>query len=322
MPRRHLAVALLLSGNAATEVDALRRATGDPDVERIPAHITLIPPVNVRDVDLDAVLATLRDAAASVASFTAQLGPTATFLPTSPTLYLEVSGALVELIGLRESLRVGPFDRPATLPFVPHVTLRSPAAPEVLERARDALGSYRATVTFDRVTLLEETERSWRPLADASFGASRIVIGRGSLPLELAESDDLDPAATAFASREWHRHDEGAYGPGTRWQSAPFAFSARRGEEIVGIATGWTGSGVAFLSELLVGAGVRGEGIGSHLLAAVEGLSRRRGCRTLALRTEAGTRAARFYEARGWRTEATFEAWLAGRDFVQLRREL
>ena len=231
MPRRHLAVALLLSGNAATEVDALRRATGDPDVERIPAHITLIPPVNVRDVDLDAVLATLRDAAASAASFTAQLGPTATFLPTSPTLYLEVSGALVELIGLRESLRVGPFDRPATLPFVPHVTLRSPAAPEVLERARDALGSYRATVTFDRVTLLEETERSWRPLADASFGASRIVIGRGSLPLELAESDDLDPAATAFASREWHRHDEGAYGPGTRWQSAPFAFSARRGED-------------------------------------------------------------------------------------------
>ena len=66
----------------------------------------------------------------------------------------------------------------------------------------------------------------------------------------------------------------------------------------------------------------RGEGVGSHLLAAVEDLARRRGCRTLALRTEAGSPAAAFYADRGWRVEATFSEWLAGRDFVQLRRDL
>ncbi len=293
-----------------------------PDVERIPPHITLIPPVNVRDVDLEGVLATLRDIAAAVAPFTVVLGPTATFLPTSPTLYLEVSGALEGLTQLREALHAGPFDRPSLRPFVPHVTLRNPAPPDVLERARDTLTAFRTTATFDRVTVLEETGRVWRPLADVSFGASRIAVGRGSLPLELAESRVPDPDAAAFATREWQLHDDDAFGPGTRWATDPFAFSARRGHEIVGIASGWTGMGVAFLSELIVGAGVRGEGIGSHLLAAVENLSRTRGCRTIALRTEARSRAARFYEDRGWRTEATFEAWLAGRDFVQLRRDL
>jgi GNAT superfamily N-acetyltransferase len=320
--RRHLAVVLLLAGRAAVEVDALRRATGDPDVARIPTHITLVPPVNVREGDLDGVLATLRDAATTVAPFTVELGPTATFLPTSPTLYLAVDGALDELPRLRDALLVGPFDRPSILPFVPHVTLRNPATPDALQRACDALAKFRTTVTFDRVALLEETDRVWRPIADASFGASRIEIGRGSLPLELAESRELDPHAAAFAAREWQLHDDEIYGPDTLWQHDPFAFGARRDEEIVGVATGWTGLQVAFLSELLVGTGARGEGVGSHLLAAVESLARRRGCRTIALRTEAGSRAVRFYEARGWQTEATFSAWVAGRDFVQLRRDL
>ncbi len=322
MPRRHLAVALLVPGRAATEIDALRRATGDPDLARIPSHITLVPPVNVREVDLAGVLATLRDAAADVAPLTLALGPTATFLPTSPTLYLEVDGVLAELDGLRRALLVGPFDRPSPHGFVPHVTLRNPAAPAVLERARDTLASYRATVTFDRVSLLEETERVWRPIADSVFGASRRAIGRGSLPLELVESARLDPEAAAFATREWHVHDVEAYGPETRWERDPFAFGARRDDRVVGVATGWTGLGVAFLSELLVAAEARGQGVGSHLLAAVEDLARRRECRTLALRTEAGSRAQRFYAARGWRIDATFPAWLAERDFVQLRREL
>jgi 2'-5' RNA ligase/GNAT superfamily N-acetyltransferase len=320
--RRHLAVALLIRGSVATEVDALRRATGDPDTARIPSHITLVPPVNVREADLDDVVATLRAAASATPPLTLELGPTATFLPTSPTLYLGVGGDLAALVRLRAALLAGPFDRPSPYEFVAHVTLRNPAAPEVLERARDALASYRATVTIDRVTLLEETDRVWRPLADAVFARSQRPIGRGSLPLELAESSELDPPAADFASREWRLHDAETYGPETRWERDPFALSARRDGRVVGVATGWTGLGVAFLSELLVAADCRGEGVGAHLLAAVEDLARRRGSRTLALRTEASSRAEAFYLARGWTIEATFRRWLAGRDFVQLRREI
>ncbi len=322
MARRHLAVALLIPGRAATEIDALRRATGDPDIRRIPSHITLVPPVNVRESDLDGVLGTLRVAAAHIGPLTLDLGPTATFLPTSPTLYLRVDGDLAGLVGLRDALLVGLFDRPSPYEFVPHVTLRNPAAPDALERARDALDAYRATVTVDRVTLLEDTDRVWRPIADAVFGRSQQQIGSGSLPLELSEASAPDPAAAEFAAREWQVHDFETYGPTTRWERDPFAITARRSGRVVGVATGWTGLGVAFLSELLVAAATRGEGIGSHLLAAVEDLARRRACSTLALRIEAGSRAAGFYLARGWSIEVTFPQWLAGRDFVQLRRDL
>ena len=42
------AVALLLPEPLDVEVDALRRACGDPMLERVRPHVTLVPPVNVR----------------------------------------------------------------------------------------------------------------------------------------------------------------------------------------------------------------------------------------------------------------------------------
>jgi 2'-5' RNA ligase len=58
-----LGVALLLPDPAATEVDGLRRALGDGSLGRIPAHLTLVPPVNVRADDMPAALDLLRRAA-------------------------------------------------------------------------------------------------------------------------------------------------------------------------------------------------------------------------------------------------------------------
>lgn len=326
MPRHRLAVALLLRGREQVEIDSLRRALGDPDLDRIPTHLTLVPPVNVREAELGAALALVRERAARTRPFTLTLGPPTTFLPVSPTLYLAVAGVGADadaeaVIRLRTALRAGPFERPETFPFVPHVTLLNPAAPEVLERARTALAAYRAEITLDRVDVLEETDRVWRSIADFRFGATAIV-GRGSWPLQITDSSRLDPEAHAFRARKWQAHDHASYGPGTRWVRAPFAITARRESSVVGVATGWTGFGVAYLSELLVAATVRGEGIGSHLLAAFEAGSRARDCLRLALRTDSGSRAQAFYEARGWRVEAAFADWLAGHDFVQLRRDL
>jgi GNAT superfamily N-acetyltransferase len=79
---------------------------------------------------------------------------------------------------------------------------------------------------------------------------------------------------------------------------------------------------VAYLGSLIVGAEHRGQGIGSHLLAAFESLAAERGCDRLALRTLAGTRADVFYRSRGWHEEARFSPWRYGKDFVQLRRDL
>jgi len=92
MPKRRLGVALLLPAPFDREVDALRRACDDGALGRIPSHLTLVPPVNVREDAMADALRALRGAAASIAPFTLQLGPPATLLPDNPTLYLSVSG--------------------------------------------------------------------------------------------------------------------------------------------------------------------------------------------------------------------------------------
>lgn len=316
-------VALLLPKPVALRVDALRAATGDGSLGKIPAHLTLVPPVNVPDDRLMDAVDRLRAAAATTRPFRVRLGPPTTFLPDNPVLYLRVGGeGVTALHALRDAVFHEPLARTLTWPFVPHVTIADEAAPERIDAAVIALADFVVDVTFDRVHLLQEGPgRVWSPIADASFAAPA-VIGRGGLPLELSVTERADVEARAFGDREWPVHDIEEVGPGALWREDPFAITARREGEVVGLAEGWTAAGIGYLSALIVAADHRGEGIGSHLLAAFGSLAAERGCARLALRTFAGSRAERFYLERGWEEEARFSPWLFGRDFLQLRRWL
>ena len=108
MPRQRLGVALLIPPPVAAEIDALRRAVGDEDVTRIAPHVTLVPPVNVREEEVDDAVAVLRRAAAAVPPLRLELGPVTTFAPVSPTLHLAVGG---DVDGVRR-LRDGHFRSP------------------------------------------------------------------------------------------------------------------------------------------------------------------------------------------------------------------
>ncbi|MHB8670136.1 MAG: GNAT family N-acetyltransferase [Acidimicrobiales bacterium] len=374
MPRLRLGVALLVPAPFDREVDALRRAVGDGSLGRIPAHLTLVPPVNVRDDRLADAMDVLRDAAASTRPFALALGPPATFHPDTPVLYLPATdptptstrqpatgpavqpatgpavqpatgpavqpatGPAVQpatgpagrpptgqpgpVFRLRDLVFRPPLARRLTWPFVPHVTLAEELAPDRLVAAVAVLSSYRLTVTFDRVHLLQEGPgRIWTPMADAEFSAPA-VIGRGGLPLELSHSEGPDPETVAFADREWPLYDREEFGPRVSWSKEPFTIAARREGIVVGFARGWTAGGVAFLSELIVAGNARGQGIGSHLLAEVTSLAGRRGCHRMALRALAASGAQGFYAARGWVQEARFSPWIHDRDMVQLRRDL
>ena len=197
MARVRLGVALLIPPPLGAEIDGLRRALGDGALGRIPAHLTLVPPVNVREDRLGEALAVLRRAAAATRPFTVSLGPPATFLPDNPTLHLIVAEE-TEVRALRDRVFVDPLARALTWPFVPHVTLADGADPERIEAALVALVDYSATVTFDRVHLLEEGEqRTWHPLADCPLGPPDLV-GRGGFEVELTTTDLLDPEAGQF----------------------------------------------------------------------------------------------------------------------------
>jgi 2'-5' RNA ligase/ribosomal protein S18 acetylase RimI-like enzyme len=324
MPKRRLGVALLVPPPFDREVDALRRACDDGSLARIPAHVTLVPPVNVREDAMADALAVLRRAAASARPLTLQLGPPATFLPDNPTLYLSVSGAgVTALQALRDRVFVPPLERPLTWPFVAHVTLADEMEPDRIAAAIEALAGYRATITFERVHLLEESRgvegRVWRPIADAPFAAPA-VVGRGGIELELTVSARPDPEAEAFAKKEWDGYRAEVLGPDAR-DEEPFTIVARRDGEIVGVAEGWSQGGVAHLRDLIVASQLRAQGVGSKLLAAFESLAAERGAARLAVRTYRNQPAYRFYRDRGWVDEVSWE-WKHGREFVQLRRDL
>ncbi len=318
MSRRRIGVVLLVPPPIDREIDGLRRAVGDRSLGRIPAHLTVVPPVNVRDDRMPDVMAVLRKAAAATRPFTARLGPPTTFLPDNPVLYLSVSAGAAEVRAVRDRVFVEPLARELTWPFVPHVTLADEASEDDIVDALSALSAYAVDVTFERVHILEEQPgRVWVPIADAAF-APRAVVGRGGLELDLSVTDRLDDEGARFAAQQWAAYDSAQYGEGL--EPHPLALTARRRGEIVGVASGSVSGSNAHLSELLVAASVRGEGVGTHLLAAFVSEAVGRGAVQVSLRTEKGGPAEAFYAARGWKAVATLPRARYDRDFVHMLR--
>jgi 2'-5' RNA ligase len=258
-----LGVALLVPSPIDAEVDGLRRALGDGALGRIPAHLTLVPPVNVREDRLSEALAVLRRAASATRPFTVTLGPPATFLPDNPTVHLGVAGD-DSVHRLRDRVFVDPLARALTWPFVAHVTLADEADPARITAALHALADYRVEVTFDRVHLLREGPgRIWAPIADAAF-APAAVVGRGGLPVELTVSARLDPDAAALE------------------KATPLVVTARVDGRVAGYAEGWCGpEGTAHLAKVVVDPDHSHLDVDRHLVAAFRAEAVTRGCDVL-----------------------------------------
>lgn len=320
-----LGVVLLVPAPVAGEIDGLRRALGDGALGRIPPHVTLVPPVNVRTSDLGQAVAVLRRAAGATGPLVLELGPVASFWPDSPVLYLRVGGGGAEaLAALRGRLLMPPLARETPRPFVAHVTVCDEAAPDGIEATAAALAGYRATVAVDRVHLLAEGPgRVWEPLADAAL-APPAVVARGGLALELAVTERPDPDVAAWAEAAWEAYGRESYGAG--WvPDVPYAVTARRDGRAVGLARGHVqggAGGICVLALVVVDAAVRSEGVGSHLLAAVEHMAAERGCRAVRLWTLAGGRAEELYVRRGWVVTGLLPEWREGRDFVVMERRV
>jgi 2'-5' RNA ligase/GNAT superfamily N-acetyltransferase len=284
-------VVLLLDPPVATEVDTLRSALGDAAVGKIGPHITLVPPVNVRDADLVDALAVLRQAAAGQAGqLELTLGPTATFHPASPVVYLAVGAgepsSLEALARLHESLLAGPLFRKGRWEWVPHVTLLDEAGPEKITAAVTALSSYGADVVFDRVVLLEHQDHAWAPVADANFGPPT-VVGRGGLDLEITEGRVAGPDVLAVVEAASEHGDLDAPAPLFAGQGPTVVLTGRRGGAVAGVAVAWQalpgsgGGGLEGECAVHVGAlvepGHRGLGVARALLRTLEWTVRARG---------------------------------------------
>jgi 2'-5' RNA ligase/GNAT superfamily N-acetyltransferase len=319
-------VALLIPPPVSVEIDALRRAVGIDDVTRIPPHVTLVPPVNVREDEIGAALDVLRGAASSSHVLRLELGPVTSFAPVSPTIHLAVGGELDALRRLRDAVFTPPLRRTLTHDWVPHVTLVEESAH--IDAAVQALAGYRTEVVLDRVHLLEERRRDdgtreWQRRADAPLGRRPAVIGRGGLELELVTSGVLAPDASAWLVDRWDDFEVERFDR-VLPSVIPVAVVARREGRIVAAADGEVRptTAEAYLAHLIVANDVRGEGVGAHVLAAFGSAAAEHGATYVTLRTEADGRSRPFYERLGFTEWYRMPQWRAGRDFVQMRRGL
>ncbi len=237
--------------------------------------------MNVREERLEDALGVLRAAAASSpAVLRLTLGSAATFLPANPVLYLSVSGDLASLGGLRDRVFADPLARPLTWPFVPHVTLADDADPGVLSAAPAVLAGYRVEVSIERIHLLEEVRvaghRVWRPIADVAFGPPAVVGRGGPLALELVRGSLIDPMAAAAlragggAGEGVGVEGVGVEGVGVDGDSSPrVVVTGLREGRVAGVGVAWLGPDGGQVCVWVVPAHRR-QGIGGHLLAAVE----------------------------------------------------
>ncbi|HUQ63704.1 MAG TPA: 2'-5' RNA ligase family protein [Acidimicrobiales bacterium] len=256
MPKVRLGVALLVPSPLLHEIDGLRRALGDGGLGRIPAHLTLVPPVNVNLERLPEALAVVRAAAEATRPFAITTGAPATFFPDNPVLYLPVVEGAPEITALRDRVFRAPLARSLTWPFVPHITIADEAAPERIAAAQTALADFRLEAEFDRVHLLQQGDgRVWRPIADAAF-ETPTVLGRGGLPLELTVTTILDPEAADVARIT------------VPAEVGQLAITARRDGRVIGVLVGSTRGAIAEVHGVAVIPEVRDEGVDDHLRAA------------------------------------------------------
>lgn len=251
---------------------------------RIPVHITVVAPVTVDGDDLDEAVAVVRAAAAAEGgSVAVMLGPTRTFLPINPVVYLAVDGDLDAIARLHDACRVGPLEREDDYDFTPHVTLLNGGSDDDLRAGETSMRNYRAHVRFNGLTVMEQNDddKIWRPIADAPFEAESTTRTLGA--------DKVTIAVSAFESPAGRRI--GRY--------RPLVVEAFVDGHSVGIARGRVAAeDVAWLDELVIVGEQRGSGVGGALARAF--IEEARARRATELRSSRGATVAGFLVGLGF----------------------
>jgi 2'-5' RNA ligase len=155
-------IALAIPQPHAAVLGGWRRRIGDPEADRVPPHVTLLPPTDIDPDQLELLEKHLAEAARTVLPFTMRLSGTGTFRPVSQVVFVQVSTGIAECELLERAVRRAPIAREVEFPYHPHVTVGHDVSDERLDEAYEGLRNFVAQFAVDRFTLYSQDEGgSW-----------------------------------------------------------------------------------------------------------------------------------------------------------------
>jgi 2'-5' RNA ligase len=166
-----IGVAIAVPEPWGSQLREVRRSFGDADADRMPTHLTLIPPNTIDVFGLPAIHDGLRSAGRAVRPFTIELSGAGSFRPVSDVVFVAVGAGHSECIALESSLREHVSVRPRQFEYHPHVTVAMDVQTTVLDEAEAALADFRATWMVDQFTVyVRGRDGVWHPDRDVLLG--------------------------------------------------------------------------------------------------------------------------------------------------------
>jgi len=168
-----IGVSLAVPEPWGSRLQDFRVANGDDQGASIPAHITLVPPLEVdpgRMLDVEAHLAEVADAAAP---YRVHLRGSGTFRPVSPVVFVSLAEGISSTEQLAGRCRSGPLRVELTYPYHPHVTVAHLDDDVLLDRAFDQLAEFECDFSVNEFHLyVHDDHLGWKATRGYPLGGS------------------------------------------------------------------------------------------------------------------------------------------------------
>jgi 2'-5' RNA ligase len=182
MPSSRYALVTYVRNPVGEFVEQLRREL-HPTVAHMAAHLTILPPRELTGSEA-AALEFLEEACSHVIPFNVELGDVQTFLPRTPTVFIEVKQAAAQMRELHDQLCGRGLRCEESWPYTPHLTILKTEQDEdaraacLLARERWAQFPGKRQVPVEELMFVRETDGCWQDVA-------HVPLGRGQLSSKL-----------------------------------------------------------------------------------------------------------------------------------------
>ena len=173
-PQRYALVSYVRS-SLGRFVERLRQEL-HPDLPHLPAHLTILPPRHLKGSELFALQA-LEDLCSRAEPFEIELGEVETFVPVTPTVFIDVARAADRMRQLHVRFNTQSLASVEEWPYMPHLTIAKMSTEEMAREAYLVARDRWAEFTGSRIFMLkeltfvrEEGENHWVDLAGFLWG--------------------------------------------------------------------------------------------------------------------------------------------------------